>query len=70
MIWKDYSKLKNTHAFCGASNYRWRNYDVDKLIQSKVSSYATSIGTLLHEYAADNIIPFSSMYFVPPDVAE
>ena len=32
MIWKDYSKLKNTHAFCGASNYRWRNYDVDKLI--------------------------------------
>lgn len=55
MIWKDYSKLKNTHAFCGASNYRWRNYDVDKLIQSKVSSYATSIGTLLHEYAADNI---------------
>ena len=55
MIWKDYSKLKNTHAFCGASNYRWRNYDIDKLIQSKVSSYATTIGTLLHEYAAENI---------------
>lgn len=55
MIWKDYSKLKNTHAFCGASNYRWRNYDIDKLIQSKVNSYATTIGTLLHEYAADNI---------------
>ena len=55
MIWKDYSKLKNTHAFCGASNYRWRNYDPDKLIQSKINSYATTIGTLLHEYAADNI---------------
>ena len=55
MIWKDYSKLKNTHAFCGASNYRWRNYDIDKLIQRKVNSYATTIGTLLHEYAADNI---------------
>lgn len=55
MIWKDYSKLKNTHAFCGASNYRWRNYDIDKLIQSKISSYATTIGTMLHEYAADNI---------------
>ncbi len=55
MIWKDYSKLKNTHAFCGASNYRWRNYDIEKLIQSKENSYATTIGTLLHERAANYI---------------
>ena len=55
MIWKDYSRLKNTHAFCGASNYRWRNYDIEKLIQSKESSYATTIGTLLHAYAASNV---------------
>lgn len=55
MIWKDYSKLKGTHAFCGASKKSWRTWDVDKLIISKQNSYATAIGTLLHEYAADNI---------------
>ena len=55
MIWKDYSRLRNSHAFCGASNYRWRNYDIEKLIQSKISSYATTIGTLLHERAAKYI---------------
>lgn len=52
MIWKDYSKLKNTHAFCGASKYSWRNWDIEKLLQSKVNSYATTIGTLLHDFAA------------------
>lgn len=55
MLWKDYSKIKGSHAFCGASNYRWRNYDIEKLIQSKESSYATTIGTKLHDYAAKNI---------------
>lgn len=55
MIWKDYSKLKGTHAFCGASKKSWRNWDVDRLILSKQNSYAQTIGTLLHEYAADNI---------------
>ena len=55
MIWKDYSNLKGTHAFCGASKYAWRNYDIDKLLQSKANSYAADIGTKLHKYAADNI---------------
>lgn len=55
MEWKDYSHLKNTHAFCGASKYAWRNYDIEKLLQAKESSYAATIGTKLHEYAADNI---------------
>lgn len=55
MIWKDYSHLKNTHAFCGASKYAWRNYTIEKLIQAKESSYAATIGTKLHEYAAKNI---------------
>ena len=55
MIWKDYSKLKGTHAFCGASKKSWRSWDIDKLIISKQNSYAQTIGTLLHEYAADNI---------------
>lgn len=55
MIWKDYSKLKGTHAFCGASKKSWRNWDIEKLIQSKENSYAQTIGTLLHEYAAESI---------------
>ena len=59
MIWKDYSdlkkKFKNNHAFCSASNYHWRNYDKEKLIQSKVNSYANTVGTLLHDYAAESI---------------
>ena len=55
MIWKDYSHLKNTHAFCGASKYAWRNYTIEKLIQAKESSYAATIGTKLHDYAAKNI---------------
>lgn len=59
MIWKDYSELKrslkNAHAFCGASNYHWRNYDKEKLIQTKINSDASTIGTLLHSYAAKNI---------------
>lgn len=56
MIWKDYSRLKNTHAFCGASKYSWRNYDIEKLIQSKANSYAKEIGTLLHARAANYIL--------------
>lgn len=55
MSWKDYSKLKGTHAFCGASKKAWRNWDIEKLLISKENSYAPVIGTLLHEYAADNI---------------
>lgn len=55
MQWKDYSHLKGSHAFCGASNCSWRNYDVEKLLLAKERSYATTIGTKLHEYAAANI---------------
>lgn len=55
MIWHDHSKLKGTHAFCSASNFSWRNYDLVKLEQIKVSSYAAPIGTALHELAAEYI---------------
>ena len=55
MIWKDYSKLKGLHAFCGASNYHWRNYTIEKLIRTKFNSYSASIGTHLHDYAEKHI---------------
>ena len=32
MIFNEHSRLKGQHAFLSASNYHWRNYDVDKLI--------------------------------------
>lgn len=55
MIWKDYSRLKGTHAFMSPSRYSWVNMDLEKIIFSKSRSYATQIGTLLHSYAAMNI---------------
>jgi len=55
MIWHDHTKLKGQHAFCSCSNFSWRNYDLAKLEQVKVNSYAAAIGTALHEYAAENI---------------
>lgn len=55
MIWKDYSRLKGTHAICGASNYAWRNYDDAKLEQRLIARYAAPVGTALHEFAAANI---------------
>ena len=55
MDWKDYSDLKNSHAFLGGSNYAWRNYDFEKLEKMIIASYANSIGTAIHEYAAKNI---------------
>ena len=66
MIWKDYSefkrRVKDAHAFCGASNYHWRNYDKEKLIQTKMNSNANAIGTLLHSYAAKNIAEGFKLY--------
>ena len=56
MIWhKHLNHDKNTHAFCSASKYSWRNWDVDKLLQMKAASYAAAIGTAVHEYAEGNI---------------
>ena len=54
MIWYDHSKdtPAGSHALLGGSRYSWLNYDEEKLFNYLTSSYATTIGTLMHELAA------------------
>lgn len=53
MIWKDFSKAfkDGDHAFLGASNHAWYNYDDEKLVKVYVSKLATVRGTMLHDLA-------------------
>lgn len=53
MIWKDFSKKfrDGEHAFLGASNHAWYNYDDEKLLKVYVSKLAASRGTQLHDLA-------------------
>lgn len=56
MIWNEYSDdLKGTHAKFGASKWTWINYDVDTMFDKYCSSFSTTVGTILHAYAADRI---------------
>ena len=54
MIWYDHSKdtPAGSHALLGGSRYSWLNYDEEKLFNYLSASYATTIGTLIHELAA------------------
>ncbi len=53
MIWKDFSKKfrDGEHAFLGASNHAWYNYDDEKLVKVYVNKLAASRGTALHDLA-------------------
>ena len=51
MLFNKHSDLVGQHAFMGASNYHWLNYDEDKLIQTYLNSLAVQRGTRLHDYA-------------------
>ena len=55
MNWNRHANLEGCHAFLGASKYSWRNKTNEELIETYKSSFATSIGTMLHAYAADSI---------------
>ena len=52
MIFDDHSRLSGEHAFLGASKYQWLNYDDETLDARFISSYAKSVGTIIHNYAA------------------
>lgn len=53
MIWKDFSKRfkDGEHAFLGASNHTWYNYDDEKLLKVFINKMAASRGTALHDLA-------------------
>lgn len=54
MIWYDHSKdtPSGSHALLGGSRYSWLNYDEEKLFDYLTSSYAATIGTMIHDLAA------------------
>lgn len=55
MIFKDHSKLKDQHAFLGASKYHWINYDAEKLESSYLKWQSVKKGTELHSFACEAI---------------
>lgn len=55
MKFNDHSRLAGCHAFLGASQFHWINYDDDKLIERYETAKATEVGTRLHEFAAECI---------------
>ena len=55
MIWNDHSRLEGAHAFLGASQYSWLNYDEDHLVEVFRNKLAVERGTRLHALACEHI---------------
>ena len=55
MIFNKHSELEGRHAILSPSKHYWLNYDDEGLMRNYISSFATDIGTLVHEYASDRI---------------
>ena len=55
MIFNRHFNLEGQHAFLGASNYHWVNYDEDRVIERYSKAMAAKRGTELHEFAAQCI---------------
>ena len=51
MKWNDHLKLKNTHALFSPSTGGWEKYDHNRLQERYYTSFATDIGTAIHEEA-------------------
>lgn len=55
MIFEEHSELEGKHAVFAPSSPSWLRYDPEKIINRYIESYASEIGTALHELAADLI---------------
>ena len=55
MNFNNHSNLVGSHAFLGASNYHWINYDDEKVALTYKKFLATLRGTTLHDFAAQCI---------------
>lgn len=56
MIWNNHKDLEGKHAFMGASNYHWVNYDNITFENRYYSQFAQTIGTAIHKLAHDCIV--------------
>ena len=56
MVFDKHDDLKGRHAFIGASQHSWVNWDEEKTINSLQNSYAQRVGTLIHEKAEKMIL--------------
>lgn len=56
MNWNNHSNLEGRHAFLGASQYHWINYDEEKVANSYINFLSTLKGTQLHDYARQSIL--------------
>lgn len=55
MNWNQHRNLDGSHAFLSASKYSWLDKTNEEIVQSYTNSFAQSIGTLSHAFAADYI---------------
>lgn len=56
MIFNKHDELEGRHAFMGASQHSWVNWDEEKTINSLKNSYAQRIGTLVHSKSEKMIL--------------
>lgn len=55
MNFNKHLELEGKHAILSPSKHYWLRYDDDALMKNYIASYATDVGTLVHEYARDRI---------------
>lgn len=63
MTFNKHLELVGKHAILSPSKHYWLNYDDEGLLRTYISSFATEVGTLVHEYACDRIT-----YRMPLDI--
>lgn len=51
MQFNNHEKLEGRHAFLGASNFRWINWDEETLEKRYYGQYSTTLGTAIHALA-------------------
>lgn len=51
MKWNDHSKFEGLHAFLGPSKYSWLRWDDKVTVERYFNSFATDVGTIIHELA-------------------
>lgn len=56
MIWNNHKELEGKHAFMGASNYHWTNYDDITFEARYYNQFSQVIGTAIHQLAHECIV--------------